>query len=206
MVIIGVCTAENATINKSKRQLTASGIPWAALLGTVTIAAPPSPTLSASMATQRKPRYYARSTVAARMVKLLGMKLHIENCFRVLGSYKDWCHMTNSFQVHAMYRRHRNREQRKKMTAACLHEHECARASVMCDILQSIYVHLMSSSSCHIKAGEPPSSVSSVYFSYLLVRKDLVAVTTLCFACKNELLALCKQRRNRLKDAEGLCI
>ena len=27
------------------------------------------------MATQRKPRYYARSTVAARMVKLLGMKL-----------------------------------------------------------------------------------------------------------------------------------
>ena len=26
MVIIGVCTAENATINKSKRQLTASGI------------------------------------------------------------------------------------------------------------------------------------------------------------------------------------
>ena len=30
------------------------------------------------MATQRKPRYYARSTVAARMVKLLGMKLHIE--------------------------------------------------------------------------------------------------------------------------------
>ena len=64
----------------------------------------------------------------------------------------------------------------------------------------------MSSSSCHIKAGEPPSSVSNVYFSYLLVRKDLVAVTTLCFACKNELLALCNQRRSRLKDAEGLCI
>ena len=67
MVIIGVCTAENATINKSKRQLTASGILGlhsrhghhrCSLLTHIA-------QTSVRMPMQRKPRYFALSTVAA---------------------------------------------------------------------------------------------------------------------------------------------